>query len=82
MTALAGDEAHPEIATFDPDVGADLYMTNGDTKDHMYKSTKTISFTPEGTAAATGSVFAFLEGVNGSGNRAVLMDRILDHLLQ
>ena len=45
--------------TFDPDVGADLYTTNGDTNDHMYKSTKTISFTPEGTAAATGSVFAF-----------------------
>ena len=59
MTALAGDDAHPGIATFDPDVGADLYTTNGDTNDHMYKSTKTISFTPEGTAAATGSVFAF-----------------------
>ena len=59
MTALAGDDANPGIATFDPDVGADLYTTNGDTNDHMYKSTKTISFTPEGTAAATGSVFAF-----------------------
>ena len=59
MTALAGDDDHPGIATFDPDVGADLYTTNGDTNDHMYKSTKTISMTPEGTAAATGSVFAF-----------------------
>jgi hypothetical protein len=59
MTALAGDDAHPGIPTFDPDVGADLYTTNGDTNDHMYASTKTISFTPEGTAAATGSVFAF-----------------------
>jgi Zinc carboxypeptidase len=59
MTALAGDDANPGIATFDPDVGADLYTTNGDTNDHMYKSTKTISFTPEGTAAATGSVFVF-----------------------
>src|SRR5215210_4694763 len=59
MTALAGDDVNPGIATFDPDVGADLYTTNGDTNDHMYKSTKTISFTPEGTAAATGSVFAF-----------------------
>jgi hypothetical protein len=28
-------------------------------------------------------MFGFgLEGVNGQGNRAVLMDRILDHLLQ
>jgi Zinc carboxypeptidase/Immune inhibitor A-like, MAM domain len=59
MTALAGDDANPGIETFDPDVGADLYTTNGDTNDHMYASTKTISFTPEGTQAATGSVFAF-----------------------
>ena len=59
MTALAGDDANPGIPTFDPDVGADLYTTNGDTNDHMYKPTKTISFTPEGTAAATGSVFVF-----------------------
>src|SRR4051794_8746199 len=59
MTALAGDDANPGIPTFDPDVGADLYTTNGDTNDHMYKSTKTISYTPEGTAAATGSVFVF-----------------------
>ena len=59
MVALAGDDANPGIATFDPDVGADLYTTNGDTNDHMYKSTKTISFTPEGTPATTGSVFAF-----------------------
>ena len=59
MTALAGDDANPGIATFDPDVGADLYTTNGDTNDHMYKSTKTISFTPEGTAAASGNQFVF-----------------------
>jgi hypothetical protein len=59
MTALAGDDANPGIPTFDPDVGADLYTTNGDTNDHMYKSTRTISFTPEGTAAPTGSVFVY-----------------------
>ena len=59
MIALAGDDANPGIETFDPDVGADLYTTNGDTNDHMYKSTRTISFTPEGSQAATGSVFAF-----------------------
>jgi Immune inhibitor A-like, MAM domain len=59
MTALAGDDANPGIPTFDPDVGADLYTTNGDTNDHMYKSTKTISFTPEGTPAAEGNQFVF-----------------------
>jgi len=59
MTALAGDDANPGIPTFDPDVGADLYTTNGDTNDHMYRATKTISFTPEGTAAATAGGFVF-----------------------
>jgi murein tripeptide amidase MpaA len=59
MTALAGDDENPGIPTFDPDVGAELYTTNGDTNDHMYKADRVISFTPEGTAAATGSVFAF-----------------------
>jgi murein tripeptide amidase MpaA len=59
MTALAGDDDNPGIPTFDPDVGAELYTTNGDTNDHMYKADRVISFTPEGTAAATGSVFAF-----------------------
>ena len=55
MIALAGDDANPGIPTFDPDVGAELYTTNGDTNDHMYKSTKTISFTPERSRTATGS---------------------------
>ena len=39
MTALAGDDENPAIEAFDPDVGAELYTTNGDTNDHMYKST-------------------------------------------
>jgi hypothetical protein len=35
------------------------------------------------TVTQFGMMFGFgLEGVNGAGNRAVLMDRILDHLLQ
>ena len=35
------------------------------------------------TVTDFGMMFGFgLEGVNGAGNRAVLMDRILDHLLQ
>jgi len=59
MTALAGDDAKPGIPTFDPDVGADLYTTNGDTNDHMYKSAKTISYTPEGTPATDANQFVF-----------------------
>jgi hypothetical protein len=59
MTTLAGDDEDPAIPGFDPDVGAELYTTNGDTNDHMYGADRTMSFTPEGSAAATGSGFVF-----------------------
>jgi murein tripeptide amidase MpaA len=59
MTALAGDDEEPAIPTFDPDVGAELYTTNGDTNDHLYGAHRTISYTPEGTPAASGSGFVF-----------------------
>jgi zinc carboxypeptidase/immune inhibitor InhA-like protein len=59
MTALAGDDDNPAIPTFDPDVGAELYTTNGDTNDHLYDAHQTISYTPEGTPAASGSGFVF-----------------------
>ena len=60
MTALAGDDENPGIPDFDPDVGAELYTTNGDTNDHLYARTKTISYTPEGSpAVGTGSGFVF-----------------------
>jgi hypothetical protein len=59
MTTLAGDDEEPAIPTFDPDVGAELYTTNGDTNDHMYAATQTMSYTPEGTPAASGSGFVF-----------------------
>jgi hypothetical protein len=57
--ALAGNDDNPAIPTFDPDVGADLYTTNGDTNDHLYKVDRVQSFTPEGTSAASGSGFVF-----------------------
>ncbi|MGH2824290.1 MAG: M14 family zinc carboxypeptidase [Thermoleophilaceae bacterium] len=59
MTALAGDDEDPAIPGFDPDVGAELYTTNGDTNDHLYGAHRTISYTPEGTSAASGSGFVF-----------------------
>jgi hypothetical protein len=60
MTALAGDDERPAIPGFDPDVGAELYTTNGDTNDHLYAEEKTISYTPEGTGGTnTGSGFIF-----------------------
>jgi hypothetical protein len=59
FTALAGDDDNPAIPTFDPDVGAELYTTNGDTNDHLYQTDRVHSFTPEGTPAASGSGFVF-----------------------
>ena len=60
MTALAGDDENPGIPGFDPDVGAELYTTNGDTNDHMYQSDRVQSFTPEGSpGVGTGSGFIF-----------------------
>ncbi len=60
MTALAGDDENPAIPGFDPDVGAELYTTNGDTNDHMYQADRVLSFTPEGSpGVGTGSGFIF-----------------------
>ena len=60
MTALAGDDDNPAIPGFDPDVGAELYTTNGDTNDHMYGEDRVLSFTPEGSpGVGTGSGFIF-----------------------
>src|SRR5918996_453781 len=59
MEALAGDDETPGIRGFDPEVGAELYTTNGDTNDHLYAAHRTISYTPEGTPAASGSGFVF-----------------------
>jgi hypothetical protein len=59
MEALAGDDENPGIPGFDPEVGAELYTTNGDTNDHLYGAHRTISYTPEGTPAASGSGFVF-----------------------
>ena len=60
MTALAGDDENPAIPGFDPDVGAELYTTNGDTNDHLYQDDRVLSFTPEGSGGVgTGSGFIF-----------------------
>ena len=60
MTALAGDDEEPAIPSFDPDVGAELYTTNGDTNDHMYKSDRNALIHSGGhQAAGTGSGFIF-----------------------
>jgi hypothetical protein len=59
FTALAGDDADPAIKTFDPDLGAELYITNGDTLDTAYNRKDILAYTPEGTPAKDTSVSGF-----------------------
>ena len=41
-----GDKRRPS-RTFDPDLGAELYTTNGETTDHAYAQYGTLAWTPE-----------------------------------
>ncbi|WP_041841291.1 M14 family zinc carboxypeptidase [Actinoplanes friuliensis] len=51
--AMAGDDAHPAIAGYDPDISAELYTTNGDTDFHAQVRTGAIGFTPEMSTCET-----------------------------
>jgi hypothetical protein len=46
-TAMAGDDAHPAVPGYDPDISAELYTTNGDTDSHAQVRYGTLGFTPE-----------------------------------
>ena len=45
--AMAGDDEHPAVPGYDPDISAELYTTNGDTDTHMTELYGTLGFTPE-----------------------------------
>ena len=58
--AMAGTDAHPAIAGFDPGQSADtLYVTNGETTDYAEAAAGTIAFTPELGDADSGGGFVF-----------------------
>ena len=59
FTALAGDPFRPGIEGFLPELSAGLYITNGDFTDWAYSTQKTLSYTPEGTAAEDPNVTGF-----------------------
>ena len=44
---LAGDDEHPAVPGYDPDLSAELYTTNGDTDTHMQENYGAYGFTPE-----------------------------------
>ncbi|AQZ65583.1 putative zinc-binding carboxypeptidase [[Actinomadura] parvosata subsp. kistnae] len=45
--AMLGDDAHPAVPGYDPDIGAELYTTNGETDGHMTNLRGVMSITPE-----------------------------------
>ncbi|GAA3441718.1 M14 family metallopeptidase [Planomonospora venezuelensis] len=45
--ALLGDDATPAVPGYDPDIGAELYTTNGETDGHMTNRHHALSITPE-----------------------------------
>jgi hypothetical protein len=52
---LAGDDAHPAVPGYDPDIGAELYTTNGETTEHAHTRYGTLAFTPEMATCETAS---------------------------
>ena len=52
---LAGDDANPAVPTYDPDISAELYTTNGETTEHMHSEYGTLAFTPEMSTCQTAS---------------------------
>lgn len=57
--ALSGNDANPAIPGFDPDLGAELYTTNGDTNDQAHGVHGTLSWTPELDEGCEGCGFVF-----------------------
>ncbi|MFI6711008.1 M14 family zinc carboxypeptidase [Nonomuraea sp. NPDC050478] len=57
--ALTGDDENPAVPGFDPDLGAELYTTNGETTDHAHSTYGTLAWTPELNEGCDGCGFVF-----------------------
>ncbi|MBX6765970.1 MAG: immune inhibitor A, partial [Actinomadura rubrobrunea] len=53
--ALLGDDDKPAVPGYDPDLGAELYITNGDTDGHMTERYGTLTISPEMSTCQTAS---------------------------
>lgn len=51
--AMAGDDAHPAVPGYDPDISAELYTTNGEADSNMTVRYGGLGFTPEMSTCAT-----------------------------
>jgi hypothetical protein len=52
---LVGDDRQPAVPGYDPDLSAELYITNGETTDHMHNALGTLAITPEMSTCETAS---------------------------
>jgi hypothetical protein len=62
MKALAGDDDHPAVPGFDPDVSAELYTTNGDVTGDAYNAWGTQAYTVELDGGSGEGVGGTVEG--------------------
>ncbi len=59
FVALSGTDKKPAIQDFNPGVGADLYITNGETTDWAHGTQGTLAWTPELSEGPNGDGFIF-----------------------
>src|SRR3954464_1292152 len=52
---MAGDDAHPAVPDYDPDISAELYTTNGEADSYFTQKYGSFGFTPEMSTCATAS---------------------------
>jgi hypothetical protein len=59
FAALSGTDKRPAIKGYNPGVGADLYITNGETTDYAYAEADTLAWTVELSQGRPGNGFVF-----------------------
>ena len=81
MEALAGTDQDPAVAGYDPDVGGELYTTNGEITDTMYLQEGILGYTIEldgGSGAAVGGTTTAGNAVGSNPGGFVFQDREAD----
>ena len=81
MEALAGTDRNPSVAGYDPDVGGELYTTNGEITDTMYLQDGILGYTIEldgGSGAAVGGTTTAGNAVGSNPGGFVFQDRESD----
>src|SRR4051794_19843017 len=81
MEALAGNDQRPAVAGYDPDVGGELYTTNGEITDTMYLQEKVLAYTIEldgGAGSGVGGTTTANNAVGMNPGGFVFQDREAD----